>query len=99
MHELDSPSFYNPVECSKIVELVQALVRSTRVQCSTADIGCICAFRMQVVTANFKTYIKKPYAAVLSCVSLLLSLLAVYMYDSVNYTIRRGSSCELTIAL
>jgi hypothetical protein len=56
MHELDSPSFYNPVECSKIVELVQALVQSTRVQCSTADIGCICAFRMQVSNDNLQLH-------------------------------------------
>lgn len=47
--QLDSPSFFNPVEASKIAELVEALLSSRRVQCKTSDIGIISAFRKQVV--------------------------------------------------
>jgi hypothetical protein len=44
---VDSPSFYNPIECSAIVELVRSLLSSTRVTVTTRDIGVIAAFRMQ----------------------------------------------------
>jgi hypothetical protein len=50
--QLDSPSFFNPVEASKIAELVEALLSSRRVQCKTSDIGIISAFRKQVITSS-----------------------------------------------
>jgi len=48
-HELDSPSFYNISELSKIVETCKTLLTSTKIKCSTKDIGIICAFRSQIL--------------------------------------------------
>lgn len=49
MHELDSPSFFNVVECGKVLDLVHALLSSTRVQVRMQDIAIISAFRKQVL--------------------------------------------------
>jgi len=49
MHELDSPSFFNVVECGKVLEMVQALLGSKRVQVRMQDIAVITAFRKQVL--------------------------------------------------
>lgn len=48
-HELDSPSFYNVSELSKVVEVCRNLLSSSTVQISTKDIGIICAFRSQIL--------------------------------------------------
>jgi len=49
MHELDSPSFFNVVECGKVLEMVQALLGSKKVQVRLQDIAIISAFRKQVL--------------------------------------------------
>lgn len=49
MHELDSPSFFNVVECGKVLEMVQALLGSKKVQVRMQDIAIISAFRKQVL--------------------------------------------------
>ncbi|CAN0359015.1 unnamed protein product, partial [Discosporangium mesarthrocarpum] len=49
MSMIDSPSYFNPVECSKVMEIIQALLSSHKVKVGTEDIGVICAFRMQVL--------------------------------------------------
>jgi hypothetical protein len=47
-HDLDSPSYYNPVEAAKIVELVEKLLTSRTIRCRMDDIGIIAGFRKQV---------------------------------------------------
>ncbi|KAJ1445996.1 P-loop containing nucleoside triphosphate hydrolase protein [Pelagophyceae sp. CCMP2097] len=49
MRELDSPSFFNPLEAHKVAELISLLVRSKTVQCEPKDVGVLCAFRKQVL--------------------------------------------------
>ncbi|CAM9527052.1 unnamed protein product [Sphacelaria rigidula] len=46
---VDSPSFFNPVECSKVMEIIQVLLSSSKVSVNTGDVAVICAFRMQVL--------------------------------------------------
>lgn len=48
-HEMDSPSFYNPSELTRIVEVCQQLIGSKNVSVDTRAIGVICAFRSQVL--------------------------------------------------
>jgi superfamily I DNA and/or RNA helicase len=48
-HELDSPSYFNTLEASKVVELVHGLVGSQSVDAGQADIGVIAPFRKQVL--------------------------------------------------
>jgi putative helicase MOV10L1 len=49
MHETDSPSWFNPVEGSKIVDLIEGLLNSSTVDVSIADIGVIAFYRQQVL--------------------------------------------------
>ena len=49
MHEADSPSWYNPVEGSKIVDLIEALLNSETVDVEINDIGVIAFYRQQVL--------------------------------------------------
>jgi superfamily I DNA and/or RNA helicase len=42
MRELDSPSFFNPLEAHKIAELISLLVRSEKVHCEPKDVGVLC---------------------------------------------------------
>ena len=49
MAELDSPSYFNLVEASTVVDLVQRLLTSKKVAVQTSDIGIIAAFRRQVL--------------------------------------------------
>ena len=49
MHELDSPSWFNPVEASQLVQLVEALLASTKVNVRATDIGVIAFYRQQVL--------------------------------------------------
>ena len=49
MHETDSPSWFNPVEGSKIVDLIEGLLNSSAVDVSIADIGVIAFYRQQVL--------------------------------------------------
>ena len=49
MHEADSPSWYNPVEASKIVDLIEALLNSETVDVEINDIGVIALYRQQVL--------------------------------------------------
>ncbi|KAH8064220.1 helicase [Aureococcus anophagefferens] len=46
-HELDSPSYFNALECAKVAQLVESLLASDRVACDVGDIGVLCAFRKQ----------------------------------------------------
>ena len=46
-HDLDSPSYFNPLECAKVAQLVESLLRSDRVECHPGDIAVLCAFRKQ----------------------------------------------------
>ena len=48
-HELDSPSFYNELEISTVVELCKNLISSSSVPVEQTDIGVIAAFRSQVL--------------------------------------------------
>ena len=38
-HELDSPSYFNALECAKVAQLVESLLASDRVRCDVGDIG------------------------------------------------------------
>jgi helicase MOV-10 len=49
MHEIDSPSWFNPVEGSKIVDLIEGLLNSSTVDVSADDIGVIAFYRQQVL--------------------------------------------------
>ena len=49
MHETDSPSWFNPVEGSKIVDLIEGLLNSNTVDVAVADIGVIAFYRQQVL--------------------------------------------------
>lgn len=49
MHELDSPSWFNPVEASQLVQLVEKLLASTRVSVRATEIGVIAFYRQQVL--------------------------------------------------
>lgn len=49
MHETDSPSWFNPVEGSKIVDLIEALLQSGSVDVDVRDIGVIAFYRQQVL--------------------------------------------------
>ena len=46
-HELDSPSYFNALECAKVAQLVESLLASDKVRCDVGDIGVLCAFRKQ----------------------------------------------------
>jgi len=46
---MDSPSFWNPQECSRVLDLVRALVGSKRVCVGLGDVAVITAFRKQVL--------------------------------------------------
>lgn len=48
-HGLDSPSYYNISEASKIADFVQELLSSSDVEVNTRDIGVISFFRHQVL--------------------------------------------------
>ena len=51
-HEMDSPSYYNLTECTKVVQLIQALLRQgaiAGVEISAAHIGVVTPFRKQVI--------------------------------------------------
>jgi superfamily I DNA and/or RNA helicase len=48
MHDLDSPSFFNPVEAAKVAELVKGLLLSSKIKCNAQEIAVISAFRKQV---------------------------------------------------
>lgn len=62
-HELESPSFFNVVECAKILDLVQALLSSQRVKVILQDIAVISAFRKQVL--KLRTLLRdKGYGAI-----------------------------------
>lgn len=63
--QLDSPSFFNPVEASKITELLQALLASRRVTCSTGDVGVISAFRKQVL--KLRSLLRKQGLGAVNC--------------------------------
>ena len=49
LHEVDSPSYYNPVEASKVLDFVRQLLASSAARLSTNDVGVIVPFRKQVV--------------------------------------------------
>ena len=48
--EIDSPSFYNVIEATKVVELIEQLLSADEIEASTTDIGVITPFRKQVLT-------------------------------------------------
>lgn len=49
LHELDSPSFFNPTEGALLVHLAQALLADEGLQLSTDDLGVITPYRKQVL--------------------------------------------------
>ena len=49
MAEIDSPSYYNPVECNCVVEVVERMLKSEDIDIGTGEIGVIAAFRSQVI--------------------------------------------------
>ena len=48
--QIDSPSYYNPVEASAVVEVVERMLSSNDIDIGTGEIGVIAAFRSQVGT-------------------------------------------------
>jgi len=48
MRDDESPSFYNPLECIKVVAIVEKLLNSNAVTITTNDIGIITPFYRQV---------------------------------------------------
>ena len=44
----EGASFYNPIECPKVLELIQSLLNSKRVKLTTDDMGVVTPFIRQV---------------------------------------------------
>mmetsp|Transcript_13338 Transcript_13338/g.41138 ORF Transcript_13338/g.41138 Transcript_13338/m.41138 type:complete len:225 (+) Transcript_13338:467-1141(+) len=48
-HALDSPSYFNDAEASRVAALLDSLLRCDRVACEPRDVGVLCAFRAQTL--------------------------------------------------
>lgn len=49
-HEIDSPSYCNPIEASQISDLIATLLSSSNMRVSSSEMGVITPFRAQVLT-------------------------------------------------
>lgn len=48
LRESDAPSYFNPIEASTVVELIQGLINSTTAGVAPSDIGIMATYRKQV---------------------------------------------------